>query len=263
MEGLTLQIYDWLIELGEQEAADFLSSCLIDSLYQDTLFEVGGGDSETDMFDVIVYAPIKIYKTINDYSAITAKIEEAITESAQSQEIYVRRIEWKARLRNDSEIRNDKRTEVITGLLNQDYVQKQVRLMHQSMNDNPHLALGTAKELIETCCKSILKQENVAYERDWDILKLVRETNKVIDLIPFVLDNKETAKTAVAKIIGGFSNIVHGVTELRNSYGTGHGHDPNFKMLDELYVKLAVTAAGELAVFYLTLQKSKEKKSSS
>jgi len=47
---------------------------------------------------------------------------------------------------------------------------------------------------------------------------------------------------------------------LRNCYGSGHGHAPNFKMLNDLYVKLAVNAASELAIFYLTLNDIKEVK---
>lgn len=263
MDGLTLQIFNWLNELEEHEAADFVSKCYIDNLYQDTLFEIGGGDRETYMYDVLIYVPLKTYKVLAQHSDETAKIEEAIKESAEAASIYVRQIDWKARLRSDSEMQNDKRGETISELLTQSYVSKQVRLMNQSINENPHLALGTAKELIETCCKSILTEEGISYDRDWDIQKLVKETNKIVDLIPFEIENREVAKTSVSKILGGLSNIVHGITELRNSYGSGHGHAPNFKMLDNLYVKLAVTSASELAIFYLTLNNAKHEKSSS
>lgn len=258
MEGLTLEVFNWLTELEENEAADFVSKCYIDNIFQDILMELAGS-RETYMYDVLIYVPLKTFKSLSQYSSITSKVEEAIQELGESQEIHVRRIDWRAKLKSDNETQNDKRSEVIFELLSQEYVNKQVTLMHKSINSNPHLALGIAKELIETCCKSILSDEKIVYEKDWDILRLVRETNKIIDLIPFDIENREIAKTSVAKILGGFANIVHGITELRNSYGSGHGHDPNFKMLDELYVKLAVTAAGELAVFYLTLSKVKLK----
>lgn len=259
MDGLTLQIYNWLSEIEESDAAEFLSDCYIDNNYIDELFSLGGGDRDISMFDVVIFVPLKKYKSLAQFSQITSKIEEAIKESADSQNIYVRNIEWKARIKTDTESQLDKKADIITNLLSQTYVNKQVKLMNQSLKENPHLALGIAKELIETCCKSILTKGNLAFDKDWDILKLVRETNRTIDLIPFEIDNKETTKNAVSKILGGFSNIVHGITELRNSYGSGHGHSPNFQMLDDLYVKLAVTASSELAIFYLTLQNLKEK----
>jgi hypothetical protein len=259
MDGLTLQVYNWLSEIEESDAAEFLSDCFIDNNYVDELFIISGGDKDISMYDVVIYVPLKKYKTLPQFSQITSKIEEAVRESADSQDIYVRNLEWKARIKTETESHLDKNADIITNLLSQTYVNKQVKLMNQSLKENPHLALGIAKELIETCCKSILIKGNVAFDKDWDILKLVRETNKTIDLIPFEVDNKETTKNAIGKILGGFSNIVHGITELRNSYGSGHGHTPNFKMLDDIYVKLAVTASSELAIFYLTLQNLKEK----
>lgn len=262
MDGLTLQIFNWLTELGEHESAEFLSSCYIDNIYQDMLFEIGG-ERETTMYDVLVYVPLKTFKKLSDYSTITTKIEQAIKESAEGDNIYVHKIDWKPKNKSDSEIQNDNRGEVISELLNESYVKKQVRLMHESLTNNPHVALGTAKELIETCCKTILTEDGINYETDWDIMKLVKEVNKVVDLIPFNVDNQQLATSSVSKVLSGFSMIVHGVTELRNSYGSGHGHEHNFKMLDNLYVKLAVTAAGELAVFYLTIRKAKEQQSSS
>lgn len=259
MDGLTLQIYNWLSEIEESDAAEFLTDCYIENDYIDELISLGGGDKDISMFDVVIYIPLKKYKALDLKSQITSEIEKALRESGESQDIYVRNIEWKARIKTETESQLDKKAEIITNLLSQSYVNKQVQLMNQSIKENPHLALGIAKELIETCCKSILTEENVTIDKDWDILKLVRETNKTIDLFPFEIDNKETTKNAVSKILGGFSNIIHGITELRNIYGSGHGHSPDFKMLDDLYVKLAVTASSELAIFYLTLHNLREK----
>lgn len=81
--------------------------------------------------------------------------------------------------------------------------------------------------------------------------------------MPFQVENIDLAKSSIAKILGGFSNIVHGITELRNSYGTGHGHSPEFKTLDGIYIKLAVSSSSELAIFYLNLRQVNTEKSSS
>jgi len=261
MDVLTSQIVNWLTELEENDAADFFSKCSIETIYVDTSYDIYGGDKETQICDVTVFVPIKLYKNLHQYSHLTSKIEEAIRETGESSSVYFKQIDWKARFKSESDLQNEKRREEILGLLSQDYVSKQLVLMNQSIQSAPHLSLGIAKELIETCCKTILRSEAVFFDKDWDILKLVKETNKVLDLVPFDVINHESAKSSVAKILGGLSTIVHGITELRNEYGTGHGHDADFKMLDNLYVKLAVTSASELAIFYLTLQKLKQAKS--
>ncbi|CDT28683.1 hypothetical protein BN1088_60005 [Sphingobacterium sp. PM2-P1-29] len=261
MSGLKGHISEWLIELGEIKAANFLNDCEIDQTYIDTLFSMDS-DGETYMYEVTISVPLKTHRIIVDYAAETSAIESAITEAGESDGIYVRSISWRPYLKNEHKKQIDKKAEEITQLLTQEYVNKQIRLMNNSIENNPHVALGISKELIETCCKHILNKANIEISKDWDIAKLVKETNKQIDLVPFEVENIELAKTSVAKILSGFSNIVHGITELRNSYGTGHGHLPEFKSLDIVYIKLAVSASSELAIFYLSLEQLNEKKSS-
>ena len=262
MSGLKGHISDWLIELGNKKAAKFLDDCEIDETYIDTLFSMDS-DVETYIYEISVSVPLKTYRKIGEYAEETSAIEIAITEAGQSDGIYVRNISWKAYLKNEHKKQTDKKADEITQLLTQEYVNKQIRLMNNSIENNPHLALGISKELIETCCKYILNKIGIEISKEWDIAKLVKETNRQIDLMPFEVENIELARTSIAKILSGFSNIVHGITELRNSYGTGHGHLPEFKSLDIIYIKLAVSASSELAIFYLSLEQLNENKNCS
>jgi hypothetical protein len=261
MEKFKDHIYDWLIELEENKAAIFLNDCEIENNYIDTLFSMDS-DIETYMSEVIVNVPLKLHRKLAEYSKETSAIESAISESAQSSGNYIRDISWRPYLKNEHNKESEKKTDEITKILTHEYIHKQIRLMNNSIVNNPHLALGISKELIETCCKHILNEEGIELNKEWDVAKLVKETNKQIDLMPFQVENVELAKSSVAKILGGFSNIVHGITELRNSYGTGHGHSPEFVSLDKIYTKLAVAASSELAIFYLSLKQLKDQKSS-
>lgn len=51
----------------------------------------------------------------------------------------------------------EKRGNEIKNIFNADYVSRQINLMESSIEDSPYQAIGTAKELIETACKSIFK----------------------------------------------------------------------------------------------------------
>lgn len=261
MEGLKGHIFDWLMELEEEKAAKFLDDCTLDQIYIDTMFTMDS-DVETYMYEIIVSVPLKTHRKIEKYAKETSAIESAITESGQSDGIYVRDISWRPYLKSEHKKQTDKKAEQITEILTQEYVNKQIRLMNNSIESSPHLALGISKELIETCCKHILIEEGIEINKNWDLPRLVKETNKQIDLMPFEVENIDLAKSSIAKILGGFSNIVHGITELRNSYGTGHGHLPDFKTLDGIYIKLAVSSSSELAVFYLSLKQVKTENSS-
>ncbi len=255
-------IYDWLIELEEEKSANFLNNCEIEEIYINTLFGLHH-DEEVDVFKVIVNVPLKIHRRLQEYTKETSAIESAIKEARNAEGVFVREINWHPYLKNEHDKQAGKKAEEITQILTQNYVNKQIKLMNNSIERAPHLALGISKELIETCCKHILKENSIEINKDWDISKLVKETNKQINLIPFEVENIELAKSSILKILNGFSQIVHGITELRNIYGTGHGHLPEFKTLDVVYVKLAVSASSELAIFYLSLEQLKKGKSSS
>ena len=48
--------------------------------------------------------------------------------------------------------------------------------MESSVESDPALAIGTAKELVETCCKTILSDLRIEADKDWTLSKLVKET---------------------------------------------------------------------------------------
>lgn len=68
--------------------------------------------------------------------------------------------------------------------LNSDYVSSQIKVMESNIEIMPDLAIGTAKELIETLCKSILTEHNSAIEPGWDLPQLMKKTAKLLKLTP-------------------------------------------------------------------------------
>lgn len=139
----------------------------------------------------------------------------------------------------------------ISQKLNADYVTQQINLMESSIEVAPHLAIGTAKELIETCCKKILEERKIHYDKTWDLLLLVKHTNKELKLSPNdISDDKKAAKT-IKSILGSLTTVVQGICELRNEYGSGHGKNTSFVGLGPRHAKLAVGASTTLAIFLL------------
>lgn len=145
----------------------------------------------------------------------------------------------------------EKKGNAIKKLLNAEYVSQQITLMESSIDKSPHIAIGLAKELIETCCKSILDELTVGYEKGWDLIKLMKETTKHMKLTPDDISDEIKAATSIKQILGSLSAVVHGIGELRNEYGSGHGKDGNFIGLQQRHAKLAVGAASTLAIYLL------------
>ena len=139
----------------------------------------------------------------------------------------------------------------IKKLLNADYVSQQINLMESSIKNSPHISIGLAKELIETCCKSIFDERNESYDKNWDLPKLMKETTKLLKLTPDDIPNEAKAASSIKQILGSLSSVVQGIGEVRNEYGSGHGKDGKFIGLQPRHAKLAVGAASTLAIYLL------------
>jgi len=129
------------------------------------------------------------------------------------------------------------------------YVAQQITRMDAAVINDPSLAIGTAKELVETCCKTILMDRGIEFSRNADLLELVKLTSKELELTPNDIPEKAKAADTIKRLLSNLATITQGVAELRNHYGTGHGKPADAKGLQSRHAKLAVGAASTLAVF--------------
>ncbi len=130
-----------------------------------------------------------------------------------------------------------------------DYISSQIDLMLRMQNENPTEAIGKAKELIESCCKTILEDNGIDGSKSWDVNKLVDETCKFLHIVPDdIPDNLQDAK-AMKAILGNLKAIASNIASLRNNYGSGHGKSASFKGLQERHAKLAIGSSITLTNF--------------
>lgn len=140
----------------------------------------------------------------------------------------------------------------IKKLLDSSYVESKVKLMNDSIAKDTDLALGTAKELIETICKSILSQKAVSYAPDLTIAQLLKITINQLDFTPKHVSNPEIAHKSILQVLAGIKSMIQGLAELRNEYGTGHGKTADFKGLEPKYARLLVALSSEVAILLLS-----------
>lgn len=127
---------------------------------------------------------------------------------------------------------------------------RQILRMQAAVEDDPALAIGTAKELVETC-KTILDAREIPYIDDADIGQLVKETRKALGLIPESVPNSAKGSESIRRLLSNLGNVAQGLGELRNLYGTGHGKGGGVRGLGPRHARLAVGAAATLATFLL------------
>ncbi len=128
---------------------------------------------------------------------------------------------------------------------------RQLLRLRDAHEDDPALAIGTAKELIETTCKTILHERKVTFNEGADISELVKETRKALDLLPDNVPNAAKGAEAIKRVLSNLGAVAQGLAELRNLYGTGHGKAGATRGLSARHARLAVGSAATLATFLL------------
>lgn len=129
------------------------------------------------------------------------------------------------------------------------YVAQQITRMEAAVQNDPGLAIGTAKELVETCCKTILGERGVRIPKKPDLAQLVKLTSRELELTPADIPERAKAADTIKRLLSNLATITQGIAELRNQYGTGHGKEATATGLTARHAKLAVGAASTLAVF--------------
>lgn len=130
-----------------------------------------------------------------------------------------------------------------------EYISIQIDLMLKMQKENPTEAIGKAKELIESCCKTILEDKSISPDKKWTIVQLVDETTKLLKITPKDIPDSTPEITAIKAILGNLKAIAANVANLRNSYGTGHGKSAKYRGLEERHAKLAVGSSITLVNF--------------
>lgn len=130
-----------------------------------------------------------------------------------------------------------------------DYIRIQIDIMMGQVESAPHIAIGKAKELLETTSKQVLDERSVQYAKDIDFNQLVKKAREAVGLTPESVADDLPAKAIAGRILGNLGQIAHGMSELRNLYGDGHGKSATFISLPPRYARLAVGTATAAARF--------------
>ncbi|MEW5871962.1 MAG: abortive infection family protein [Chloroflexota bacterium] len=118
--------------------------------------------------------------------------------------------------------------------------------MIPAIEEDPEDAITSARALVESTCKSILDEMKIKYENGWDLPRLYKIAADALQLSPSGYQ-EQTFK----QILGGCSSIVQSLAEIRNLFGDAHGKGKTHYRASPRHARLAVNAAGTVAIFLL------------
>lgn len=123
------------------------------------------------------------------------------------------------------------------------WMQKEIERLENAVEQDPALAIGTAKDLVETCCKSILSKRGIEVSRKADLPELTKLLAKELKLVPDGISDQAKGAETIRLILRNLSALTQYLAELRGLYGSGHGRDGKHRGLEARHARLAVGAA--------------------
>ena len=144
-----------------------------------------------------------------------------------------------------------------TDLLDKLQFDEYVNRIRTSIDNDPALAIGSTKELVEAVLKTILSKLNVESSSNDDVPELLKKVQRAMKLTPDDIDNAAKGAQIIKVLLSNLGQVVHKLAELRNLYGTGHGAEKKRKGMESRHAKLAVGAGITLATFLLDTFKSR------
>jgi hypothetical protein len=130
------------------------------------------------------------------------------------------------------------------------HVEQQVKSIEQAVAEDPALAFDLAKTLVESVCRTVLGERNIAYGEDDDLPRLFKKATQALPFLPTEASGEVEVRRSLEQTLNGLHTAIQGLCELRNrcgfaSHGSG-GPRPPMKSVQAL---LAAEAADTIGGF--------------
>lgn len=135
------------------------------------------------------------------------------------------------------------RARSVADALDAGWMQKEIERLENAIDRDPALAIGTAKDLVESCCKSILQKRDVQFSSSAGLPDLTKALAKELKLVPEGIADEARGVETVRLILRNLSSLTHYLAELRGMYGSGHGRGGQHRGLEPRHARLAVASA--------------------
>jgi Abortive infection C-terminus len=140
------------------------------------------------------------------------------------------------------------RIEDVASVLRVDEFHRHIARIRRAIEKDPEQAVGSSKELLESVLKAILGEHGQKGRSE--IPELLKRVQKQLSLESDSVLNGAPGADTIRRSLSNLGQLVVGVVEVRNLYGTGHGRVGS-RELDAAHTRLVVNAATTLATYFI------------
>lgn len=206
-------------------------------------------------------SPGDVAKLLRVYESVLLDLEEA-ADGLGGKEIQIELSRLVRRLQRDGvEWRDDRLIlpileesdlgdlESFARDLGAEQIQLQIARIRRSIDKDPAAAIGAAKELLETVCKTILSERGEAVPKSVKLPKLIAQTHRVLQILPDQIPEAAKGAETIRHLLQSLGAIGKYLAQIRNLYGTGHGPEGRRRGVLPRHARLAVNAMYAAALF--------------
>ncbi|MGB1763075.1 abortive infection family protein [Alloalcanivorax xenomutans] len=135
------------------------------------------------------------------------------------------------------------RAKTVADALDAGWMAKEIERLENAVDRDPALAIGTAKDLVESCCKTILSKRSVSVSKSDDLGDITKKLTKELLLVPEGITDEAKGAEAIRLILRNLTQLTSNLARIRGLYGSGHGRDGQHRGLQPRHARLAVTSA--------------------
>ncbi|MBI1849039.1 MAG: abortive infection family protein [Planctomycetes bacterium] len=144
------------------------------------------------------------------------------------------------------------------------HVEEQVKSIEQAVIEHPGLAFDLAKTLVESVCRAVLGERNIAFNEDDDLPKLFKTASQHLPFLPPTASGESGVRDSLKRTLGGLSAAIAGICELRNQCGfASHGAGSSRPTMELAQALLAAEAADTIVGFLHRVHRNDRTKSPS
>ena len=107
-----------------------------------------------------------------------------------------------------------------------DHIEEQVDAIERSIEENSGLVFDLSKAIIESVCRTILRDRRVPYSDNDDLARLFQMVRNNLSMLPAQESQEVAVRDSIVRTLGGLSGAIQGIAELRNQLSfASHGGD--------------------------------------
>jgi len=136
-----------------------------------------------------------------------------------------------------------------TAISNSFELHQHLRRIRRSIDADPELAIGSTKEMLESVLKTIIEGYGEEVGKD-DLPKLLKRAQILLEIDPRDVGQSAKGAEVVRRTLSNLGQIVIGISEMRNLFGTGHGKVRRPRITPR-HARLVVGSGATLAIFLM------------